>query len=98
VCVGKYLYIIRCKWEKRISNIAVEIGEGEGSRIIVTITVTGWAHKATLALRKFLIYCAPISDASTRALWQLLADTSSSEAEELSEKFPTNFACEVSLS
>jgi hypothetical protein len=47
-----------------------------------------WGHKATLAPHLFLIYCASppdfpvIHDTCTRALWQLLADESSSEAGE----------------
>jgi hypothetical protein len=46
-------------------------------------------------VRTYLISIIP--DLSTRALWQLPAETSSSKAGELDEKWPMNVAYEVSL-
>jgi hypothetical protein len=70
----------------------------------VTVAIMGWAHKATLASRPFLIYCASPSD-----FWSFLIRTPElfgnyqqryllAEQEKFGEKWSLNFVYEVSLS
>jgi hypothetical protein len=65
-------------------------------------TVMGWVHKATLALRKFLIYCVSLSDLESfltdpPELSDNYQQTSRSEAGETWQEM-ADFAYEVSLS
>jgi hypothetical protein len=80
------------------------MGMNHDMRSFLLLTSMGWTHKATLAPQPFLIYCASsseiliIPDLSTRALWRLQAEISSSKAGGTWEKWQLNFACKVSLS
>jgi hypothetical protein len=68
-----------------------------------TDTATGRAHKVTLALRPFLIYCASPSDSNhSQIIHQSLLEITSryltEKQEKLGEKWPLNFTYEVALS
>jgi hypothetical protein len=84
----KYNYnIVQCNlWARQTWITSVKIAWTETLEVLPFILVS-WAHKATPAPRSFLISCVPIwfsviPESSTRAVWQLPAETSSFEAGE----------------